>query len=293
MLTSREKLGLALGFAGVCLFGGTLPATRLAVVSFDPFFLSSARAVVAGLLGLATLLITRRTWPNRQTFIELMITGVFTVFAFPILLALGLQTVPAAHGGVVLGVMPLGTAIAAMVLAQERPSAGFWFAAAAGGAIVLAFVFWRSGHFAVEAGDLYLLGVVVVGALGYTMSGKLSRQMPGWEVISWQVVFYLPLTIAASLWWWPGPGFSPTPPAWAGFAYVATVSMFSAFFVFNAGMAMAGIARVGQLNLLQPFVIVALSIPVNDEPFEPVTVLFAAAVVVTVMIGQRMRVSRA
>jgi drug/metabolite transporter (DMT)-like permease len=69
--------------------------------------------------------------------------------------------------------------------------------------------------------------------------------------------------------------------------------MFFAFFVFNAAMAYAGVSRIGQMSLLQPFVIVALSIPVNGEPFEPGTILFAAAVVATVMIGQRMRVKRA
>lgn len=291
MLTSHQKLGLALGVAGVCLFGGTLPATRHAVVSFDPFFLSTARAVVAGLLGVAALILTRRSWPARRTLTELLTAGVLTVFVFPILLALGMQTVPASHGGVVLGIVPLGTAIAAAVLAHERPSAGFWATSAAGSAIVLAFVFWRTGEFAFEAGDSYLLGVVVAGSLGYTMSGKLSARMPGWEVISWQVALYLPVTLAASIVLWPGPDFAPTPAAWAGFAYVSTISMFSAFIVMNFGMALAGIARVGQLNLLQPFVILAMSIPINGEPFEPVTVLFAGAVVATVLIGQRMRVT--
>lgn len=292
MMTSREKLGIALGFAGVVLFGGTLPATRLAVVSFDPFFLSAARAAIAGVLGLAALIVTRRAWPSRQIMAELVITGVFTIIGFPILIGLAMLTVPASHGGVVLGILPLATTICAVWLTHERPSPGFWIAGTIGGALVLAFVFWRGGGLTIEAGDLYLLGVIVVGALGYTMSGRLSGTLPGWEVISWQVAIYLPLTVAASLWWWPEPGLVPTPSAWAGLAYVSTVSMFFAFFVFNAGMAFAGVARVGQLNLLQPFVIVALSIPVNGEPFEPETLLFAAAVVGTVVIGQRMRIRR-
>ncbi|MGC1612604.1 MAG: EamA/RhaT family transporter, partial [Pseudolabrys sp.] len=53
MTTSRERFGIALGIAGVLLFGGTLPATRLAVVAFDPFFLSATRAAIAGCTGLA------------------------------------------------------------------------------------------------------------------------------------------------------------------------------------------------------------------------------------------------
>ncbi|MGE0060646.1 MAG: DMT family transporter [Xanthobacteraceae bacterium] len=293
MMTSREKLGLALGFAGVVLFGGTLPATRLAVVSFDPFFLSAARAAIAGVLGLATLIVTRRRWPPRQIMIELIVTGVFTIVGFPVLIGFAMLTVPASHGGVVLGIMPLATAVCAVWLTHERPSNGFWIASTIGGAIVLGFVFWRAGGFAVEIGDLYLLGVVAVGALGYTMSGRLSAVLPGWEVISWQVAIFLPLTVAASLWWWPAPEVVPTASALAGLVYVSLVSMFFAFFVFNAAMAYAGVSRIGQMSLLQPFVIVALSIPVNGEPFEPGTILFAAAVVATVMIGQRMRVKRA
>jgi drug/metabolite transporter (DMT)-like permease len=293
MMTSREKLGIALGFAGVVLFGGTLPATRLAVVSFDPFFLSAARAMIAGALGLIVLIATRRAWPSRQIVIELIITGVFTIVGFPVLVGFAMLTVPASHGGVVLGIMPLGTAVCAVWLTHERPSLGFWIVGTIGGALVLAFVFWRAGGFAIEVGDLYLLGVVVVGALGYTMSGRLSGSMPGWEVICWQVAMFLPLTIAASLWWWPPPDLVPTPSALGGLAYVSLVSMFLAFFVFNAAMAFTGVSRIGQLSLLQPFVIVALSIPVNGEPFEPETVLFAAAVVATVVIGQRMRVKRA
>jgi drug/metabolite transporter (DMT)-like permease len=65
-----------------------------------------------------------------------------------------------------------------------------------------------------------------------------------------------------------------------------------AFFVFNAAMAIGGIARVGQIMLLQPFVIVALALLVNGEPINAETMIFAAAVVATVLIGQRMRVRR-
>jgi drug/metabolite transporter (DMT)-like permease len=292
MLTPREKFGIALGFAGVCLFGGTLPATRIAVATFDPFFLSAARAAVAGLLGLIALIATRRRLPARRTQNELAVTGVLTIISFPILLALAMQSVPAAHGGVVLGILPLGTTVAAVLLTHERPSLMFWIASAVGGLIVLGFVFWRAGGFAVEIGDIYLFGLIVVGAFAYVMSGRLSTRMPGWEVICWQVAMFLPLTVAACLWWWPPSPFTPSPAEWIAFLYVSTVSMFSAFFVFNAGMALAGIARIGQLTLLQPFVIVALSIPVNGEPFDPATLMFAAAVVATVAIGQRMRVSR-
>ena len=292
MTAPRERFGLLLGFAGMCLFAGTLPATRLAVTGFDPIFLTAARAMLAGSAGLLVLVCTRRRIPHVSLWPELAAAAICTVIGFPLLAALAMMTVPAAHGGVVLGVLPLATAAAAAVFAHERPSRGFWLASAAGAITVLTFVFRRGGGLTFAVGDLFLLGTVASAAIGYTLSGRLAARMPGWEVISWQVVALLPLAAVASFALWPldivrAPGL-----AWAGLAYVGLVSQYTAFFVFNAAMAISGIARVGQIMLLQPFMIVALALPVNGEPIELETILFAAAVVATVLIGQRMRVAR-
>lgn len=292
MSNPREKLGLALGFAGVVLFGGTLPATRLAVAGFDPLFLSAARATIAGLAGVALLVAARRSLPPRALWLELALAGLCTIVGFPVLMALAMVSVPAAHGGVVLGIVPLATATAAALIAHERPSLGFWLASLAGGAIVVVFVLRQSDAQTVAIGDLFLLGTVVAGAFGYTLSGRLSRSLPGWEVISWQVAAFLPLAALATAALWPSTLGTVPAPAWAGLLYAGFVSQFFAFFVFNAAMAIGGVSRVGQLMLLQPFVIVALAAPVNGEPIELTTLAYAAAVVATVIIGQRMRVMR-
>jgi drug/metabolite transporter (DMT)-like permease len=292
MPSSRKNFGLALGLAGMGLFAGTLPATRLAVATIDPLFLTAARASIAGGAGLALLLATRRAWPTRAQGGELALAGLCTIVGFPVLMALAMVSVPAAHGGVVLGRLPLATAAAAALIAHERPSAGFWLASAAGAGVVVLFVLSRSESGSFALGDLFLVGTVIAGAVGYTLSGRLSMTMPGWEVISWQVALFLPLSALATLALWPR-GLANVPwPAWAGLVYVGLVSQFLAFFVFNAAMALGGVARVGQLMLLQPFVIVALAWPVNGEPIRAGTLLYAAAVVATVMIGQRMRVKR-
>src|SRR5690242_4961696 len=291
-LTPREKLGLALGFAGVALFGGTLPATRLTVASIDPLFLSAARATIAGLAGLALLAVTRKPLPPRALWGELVLAGLCTIVGFPVLMALAMVNVPAAHGGVVLGIMPLATVAAAALIAHERPSLGFWLASLAGAVIVVVFVLSDTDTRGVALGDLFLLGTIVAGAFGYTLSGRLSRKLPGWEVISWQVALFLPASALAALLLWPHDLAAVPAQAWAGLGYVSFVSQFFAFFVFNAAMAMGGVARVGQLMLLQPFVIVALAAPVNGEPVRLSTLAFAAAVVGTVLIGQRMRVTR-
>ena len=292
MTPYHKNFGLLLGFLGMCLFAGTLPATRLALSGFDPLFLTVARAALAGSVGLIVLIARRRRVPSRSLWLEMFGAALCTVIGFPLFAALAMMTVPAAHGGVVLGILPLVTAAAATVFAHERPSPGFWLASVLGALIVVTFMLRRNGGMTFSAGDLFLLGAVLSGALGYTFSGRLATLMPGWEVISWQVVIFLPLAAAATFVLWPADIATAPISSWIGLGYVGLVSQYTAFFVFNAGLAIGGIARVGQVMLLQPFMIVALALPVNGEAIDVETILFAAAVVATVLIGQRMRVTR-
>ena len=292
MTSYHKNFGLLLGFLGMCLFAGTLPATRLALLGFAPLFLTVARAALAGSVGLIVLIARRRRVPSRSLWLEMFGAALCTVIGFPLFAALAMMTVPAAHGGVVLGILPLVTAAAATVFAHERPSPGFWLASVLGALIVVTFMLRRNGGMTFSAGDLFLLGAVLSGALGYTFSGRLATLMPGWEVISWQVVIFLPLAAAATFVLWPADIATAPISSWIGLGYVGLVSQYTAFFVFNAGLAIGGIARVGQVMLLQPFMIVALALPVNGEAIDVETILFAAAVVATVLIGQRMRVTR-
>jgi len=292
MTAYHKNFGLLLGFLGMCLFAGTLPATRLALSGFAPLFLTVARAALAGSVGLIVLIARRRRVPSRSLWLEMFGAALCTVIGFPLFAALAMMTVPAAHGGVVLGILPLVTAAAATVFAHERPSPGFWLASVLGALIVVTFMLRRNGGMTFSAGDLFLLGTVLSRALGYTFSGRLATLMPGWEVISWQVVIFLPLAAAATFVLWPADIATAPISSWIGLGYVGLVSQYTAFFVFNAGLAIGGIARVGQVMLLQPFMIVALALPVNGEAIDVETILFAAAVVATVLIGQRMRVTR-
>jgi drug/metabolite transporter (DMT)-like permease len=231
--------------------------------------------------------------------LPLLLTGLCTIIGFPLFMSLAAVTVPAAHGGVVLGIMPIATVAAATLVANERPSLGFWLASIAGAAIVVYFVLShgdaqagaQSQTFSIAAGDIFLLFTVIAGGFAYALSGKLSRVMPGWEVISWQVAGFLPFSLLAALLTWPA-GLENVPAsAWGGLAYIGLVSQFSAFFVFNAAMALAGVARIGQFIMLQPFIVVALAAPVNGEPISLSTIFYAVLVVATVIIGQYMRVS--
>lgn len=287
----RESLGLFLGFVGMVCFAGTLPATRVAIPYLDAWFLTVGRAAIAGVLALVPLLLLKRRIPARRYWGEIAIAGVLLIYGFPFFTALAMMSVPVAHGGVVLGILPLATTLAATLVAGERASLGFWLAGVAGGAIVVAFAL-RHGAGGLALGDFWLLGAILSAAFGYTYAGKLSGDMPAWEVNAWQLVLSLPLALPAMLWLWPPDAAAAPWPAWMALAYVAVMVQLLGFFFWNAGLAMGGIARVGQLQLLQPFVILLMGAAVNDEPLALETFGFAAAVVATVIVGRRMRVAR-
>jgi drug/metabolite transporter (DMT)-like permease len=285
---SRERLGLLLGFVGMAIFGGTLPATRIAVSAIDPMALTALRTAIAGLCSLVLLLVLRRPLPPRRLWLQLAIAMLCVSIAFPFLMALAVQTVDASHGGVVLGILPIATALVAVAITHERPRPLFWIASIAGAALVIAFAL-RQGGGALSAGDLLLFAAVAVSAIGYAFSGRLTAEMPGWEVISWVLVMALPISLPAAALTLPADLSQIAPKPWLALLYVAVFSQWIGFFAWNAGMAMGGIARVSQVQLLQPFITFALAAYFNDETITLQILLFAAAVVATVAISTRTR----
>jgi drug/metabolite transporter (DMT)-like permease len=285
---SREHLGLLLGFIGMAIFGGTLPATRIAVSAIDPLALTALRTAIAGLCSLLLLIVLRRPLPPRRLWPQLAIAMLCVSMLFPFLMALAVQTVDASHGGVVLGILPIATALVAVVITHERPKPLFWIASVAGAALVIAFAL-RQGGGALSAGDLLLFGAVAASAVGYTFSGRLTAQMPGWEVISWALVMALPISLPATALTMPADLTQIALKPGLAVLYVALFSQWIAFFAWNAGMAMGGIARVSQVQLLQPFVTFALAASFNDETITLQILLFAAAVVATAAISTRTR----
>ena len=290
--SSRERFGLLLGVIGMAIFGGTLPATRTAVSAINPLALTSLRTAIAGLASLALLLVLRRPLPPRRLWPQLAVAMLCVSIAFPFLMALAVTTVDASHGGVVMGILPIATALVAVAITHERPQPLFWIASLAGAVLVVAFAL-RQGGGTLSAGDLLLFAAVAVAAIGYAFLGKLTAEMPGWEVISWVLVVALPISLpAAALTMPPDLPQVPLKP-WLGLLYVALFSQWIGFFAWNAGMAIGGIARVSQVQLLQPFITFALAALVNGETITPQIILFAAAVVATVAISTRRRARRA
>jgi drug/metabolite transporter (DMT)-like permease len=283
---SRENLGLLLGLLGVIIFGGSLPATRLAVLELSPWFVTFGRASGSGLLALIVLLVLRRPLPARRHAFAMFIAALTLIGTFPALSAFALQTVPVAHGGVVLGLLPLGTVIASSLVNGERPSGFFWVCAVAGATVVMLFAL-RDGGGTFSLGDLYLFGSAVTVVFGYAYAGRLSKEMPGWEVICWLLVFCLPITLPLTWVSAPNDLSSIGTPQWLGFAYVTVFSQFLGFFAWNAGLAMGGIARVSQMQLFQTFVTIGNAAIFNHEPLEWLTIGAAVLVVAIVFIGRK------
>ncbi|WDZ97737.1 DMT family transporter [Herbaspirillum sp. WKF16] len=289
--TGSESRGMWLGLVGVAVFSLTLPFTRIAVAELNPAFVAFGRAVVAGLCSLALLAWMRAPRPNARQLRGLVITALGVVVGFPLFSSIAMRYVPAAHGAVVVGLLPLATALFGALRFGERPSAGFWLAALAGSAIVIGFAL-REGGGSFHAADFALFAAVVTAAMGYAEGGRLSQTMGGQQVIAWALVVSLPVTVPVSAWLVWTYGATASPASWLAFGYVSLFSMFIGFFFWYKGLALGGIARVGQVQLLQPFMTLLGAAVIVGETLDASNLLFALAVIVVVAIGRRMAVRR-
>jgi drug/metabolite transporter (DMT)-like permease len=250
MKTSMEGWGS--GFVGVLIFSGSLPATRVAIAGFSPLFLTSARALIAAALGALLLLALGQPRPERRDILPLAVVAAGVVVGFPLLTAFALQYVTSAHSIVFVGLLPLATALFGVVRGGERPKPLFWLFSGLGSAIVAGFALYLGGKASVT-GDLLMVGAILVCGLGYAEGARLSRRLGGWQVISWALVLSVPVMGVVALASVPD-GWQGVPlPSWIGLAYVSVFSMLIGFVFWYRGLALGGIAAVGQLQLLQPF----------------------------------------
>ncbi len=286
-----EWRGLALGLAGVLIFSLTLPMTHIVVREISPWLNGLGRALLAALPAGALLWWRRSPWPTRKQCLDLIWVAAGVIVAFPVFSAWSMKTLPASHGAMVVGLLPLCVALYAAWLAHERLTARFWICALLGSAIVIGFTL-RSGGGTLQSGDLLMLVAVVIGALGYAQGGRLAREMGGWQVICWALVLSAPFLLPPVAWMaWHQPG-PISLHAWLAFAYVTLFSQLIGFFAWYAGLAAGGIARVGQVQLLQIFFTLAFSALFFGEHVAPVTWLAAAAVVACVALGRKTPAAR-
>ena len=283
--THNAHAGLLLGLAGVLAFSLTLPMTRVAVAELDASLVAFGRMAIAGLVAAAWLLGTRTRVPARAQWAPLAWASLGIVFGFPLLSSMAMRTMPASHGAIVNGLLPFTTALFAAALYRDRQGARFWICAAIGSAIVIAFAL-RAGNARLAAGDLWMLGAVALGALGYVVGARLAAAIGGIDVILWALVIGLPLSLPLAAWLAFSTPLSASAPAWGGFLYVTLVSQLIGFFAWYNGLALGGIARVGQVQLLQVFFTIAFAALLFGEAVDPITWLAAAAVVVSIAVGR-------
>lgn len=292
-IDSTENVGMVYAFVGVLSFSLTLPMTRIAVASLDVTLVGLGRAIVAATLAAILLYITHQKLPSRNQLGSLVIVASGVVLGFPLLSAWATSTLPSSHGAIVLGLLPLATALAGAIRPGERPSRGFWIAGMVGSATVVVFAV-SMGAGQLQLADLALFGAVLLAAMGYAEGGRLARVMGGWQVISWALVLVAPviaIPVGINLLQHEHSLVAPL-EAWLSFGYVSVVSQFLGFFAWYRGLALAGIARASQLQLLQPFLTIMAASLLLGEEITPLMIGAAIIVVGTVAFGRKAAVKR-
>ncbi|NNN32421.1 DMT family transporter [Streptomyces sp. S3(2020)] len=280
--------GTLLAALGVVAFSLTFPATAWGLEGFGPWSLVGTRSVLAALIAGACLLALRVPVPDRRHWVGLAIVAAGVVVGFPLLTTLALQTSTTSHAAVVVGLLPLTTALCSALRMGTRPSRTFWTAALAGAAAVLAFTVQQSGGTLTSA-DLYLCGALLVCAAGYTEGGRLAKVIPGWQVIGWALVLCLPFTVPAAVLALAYEPVDLTAHSVIGLLWVAAGSQFLGLVVWYRGMAVIGIPKASQLQLAQPLLTLVWSVLLLGEHLTVAAPLTAAAVLVCIAVTQRAR----
>ena len=288
---NQESKGMLIGFIGILIFSLTLPVSKIAVLSFDPYFIAFGRALLAGLVALAYLIYKAAPWPQKSDWIKFIVIALGVVFGFPIFTTVAMKEGSSSHGAVILGMMPLATTVIGVLRFKERPSIGFWLVSLFGAALVVVYALLKSsGSFT------YIDGLLVVGGIcaciGYVEGGELSRRMNPRAVISWALVVSLPINAIVTLYLFIPEYWNADAIAWTSFIYLSLFPMFLGFFFWYEGLAIGGIARVSQVQLIQPFcTLVAASLLLGDH-LTIMNMVFAFLVVSTVILSKRMLVKR-
>lgn len=257
---SRRTHGLLFGAAGVIGFSGTAPATRVADPAFGPVTLTFARIVIAAVLGVVTLAAGGRLrWPGRRHLTGLLAMGLGLAVGYPLFLALAVRKVPASHAAVDIALVPAATAVLSAIRNSEHLPRPFWLASLTGLAAVAAYAATSGGDSA-HIGDLWLAAAVVSCAVGYVEGARVARRIGAVLALCWAMLLLAPaaaaILTAAAL---TRPAAPIPASAWAGLGYVGVISMFAASLAWYRGLAAGGTARIGQLNLAQPFLAVGWS----------------------------------
>jgi drug/metabolite transporter (DMT)-like permease len=289
---SNPSSALTWGFLGVAAFSLTLPATKVAVTTMDGLVVGLGRSLVAAACALLLLVWYRVPVPRRSSWPRLGLIVMGVIVGFPLFTALALRSVPSSHGAIVVGLLPTATALMGVIRGRERPSFAFWMAATVGFVAILMFCA-ASGMGKLHLADGFLLLAVVLAALGYAEGALLAREIGSWQTICWALVFSAPVLAPVVFGRLLAVGCAPSGVSLIGFAYLSFVSMFLGFFAWYRGLALGGIARVGQLQLAQPVMTLGWGHLLLGESISALQITTATAVLVSVWASLRLRASPA
>ncbi len=271
------------GFIGIFIFAGSMPATRIAVQEMSPEFLTGARASIAGIIALILVIILKQPRPNAAQLKSLLIVCLGVAVGFPLFTALAMQHISASYSLIYVALLPLATALFAVMRAQEMPQRKFWLYSIIGSLFVISFALQQSGLNGLSIGDAYMLAAILLCGLGYAEGGALSRELGGWQVICWALVISLPVMLLICVYYFPQHLHSISFSAWMALAYVSLFSMLIGFFFWYKGLALGGIAKISQIQQIQPFIGLILCAFLLHEHISPLLAAVSAAVGISVM----------
>jgi drug/metabolite transporter (DMT)-like permease len=277
---------------GVLCFSFTFPMTRLSLRAFDPILIALVRGSGAGTAALVYLTLSRSRTPDRRQMVRLVSAALGMVVLFPIFVSIALKSVPATHASVLGSILPLATAVFGVVRGRESVSRGFWILAILGTSLIGLFSAYRSGFHSIEQADVLLVAAFIACSYGYAEGSLLAREMGGWRVICWALVSVLPLELVALIGYGSHAGVrmdSAPAEAWAGLLYLTVVSQFIGFFFYYKGLALGGIAKMSQVQLLLPFVAIFAAHWVLGEQIDGSVIIGTLAITTIIAAGAASR----
>ncbi|MBE5107584.1 DMT family transporter [Bacillus thuringiensis] len=280
------KKGMILGFIGIICFSFTLPATSIAVPYFGATIVGLGRTVIAAIIVAIIFIIKKEKIPSKKQMKGVFIVAIGATLAFPLLTTFAMKSLPVSHGAIELALLPLATAGFAVWRGGEKLTKSYWISSVIAAISVVVYAMYL-GLGQLQKGDFALLAAVLLLGLSYAEGGKLSKELGSWQVIAWAILFgasffIIPVGLSVSADMLQAPI-----EAWISLIYLAIVSQFFAYVAWYAGMSLGGIARVGQIQYLQPFLMIGFSVLFLGESIRWLTVVLAFVVVICVMIGKK------
>ncbi|MDX1808576.1 MAG: DMT family transporter [Sulfurospirillaceae bacterium] len=279
-----EKKSVALGMLGILAFSLTLPMTHIALYELSPVFISFGRAIIAAILASFALLVTKAKIPTINQFKMLATAALGVVVGFPFFSAVALMSVPVSHGGVVAGILPLCTAFFGVILAHEKLKMRFWISSLVGSAAIL----WLTmSDKSLVLGDTFLLAAVISAGYGYAQGAIVSKELGSWQSISWMLVISAPVLIFPTIYTMPSDISELHFATIGSFLYLGSISMYLGFFFWYKALSIGGIARIGQFQLLQPFMTLFFAWILLKESVQVNEIFTAIVVVISVFFGRK------